>query len=411
MSGRVEENYQSFGARVRSWNRKRRSARRGPPKRPEPFFPILSTCDLFDVEWYLAKNRDVAEAGMDAIHHYLTYGAAELRDPGPKFSTSHLRTYPDVAAAGVNPLVHYLLHGRAEGRAPLPPRQVKAPERVPVKAPERVQVKAPERVEPAPKKKLTIACIAGEKTGGRKYRVERFAQGARDAGYEAWSCHVDEAAQHEPALEQASLILIWRAALRPSVERVLEIAKRHKIPTVFDCDDLMVNPSIVDTDMIDGIRSNKHDPQSVKRLYDNMRRTMHQCNLCITTTEALAAEMRKQGRVTFVLPNGFDDEILKISRAAARAKDARKENTPVRIGYAAGSLTHQKDFQVAVPAIAAILKKYPSAMLVLFRRKDGSGLVELSEFPELDSCRSQISGASSFRLTRCHSKWRASISR
>ncbi len=38
---------------------------------------------LFDREWYLATNPDVAEAGMDPLVHYITYGAAEGRTPSP----------------------------------------------------------------------------------------------------------------------------------------------------------------------------------------------------------------------------------------------------------------------------------------------------------------------------------------
>src|SRR5262249_49786791 len=48
--------------------------------------------------------------------HYLQYGAAEGRDPGPQFnSASYLSHHPDLAAAAVNPLVHYARRGAAHG--------------------------------------------------------------------------------------------------------------------------------------------------------------------------------------------------------------------------------------------------------------------------------------------------------
>ncbi len=78
---------------------------------------LLRKSGLFDRDWYYRRYPDVRARKMDAIRHYLHYGAREGRDPGPAFSTSGYRNrYPDVAASGVNPLVHYLKHGRKEGR-------------------------------------------------------------------------------------------------------------------------------------------------------------------------------------------------------------------------------------------------------------------------------------------------------
>ena len=78
---------------------------------------IIARSNLFDREWYFKQNPDVTAIGIDAIRHYVTYGACEGRDPGPSFSTrAYLAKNPDVAVAGANPLVHFILHGAAEGR-------------------------------------------------------------------------------------------------------------------------------------------------------------------------------------------------------------------------------------------------------------------------------------------------------
>lgn len=72
----------------------------------------------FDAAFYLAMNKDVAEAGADPFAHFLTFGWREGRDPNADFS---LRRYVDLNAdvkeAGANGFAHYLAHGRAEGRA------------------------------------------------------------------------------------------------------------------------------------------------------------------------------------------------------------------------------------------------------------------------------------------------------
>ncbi|MEA2935525.1 MAG: hypothetical protein QOD74_2171 [Variibacter sp.] len=81
----------------------------------------IAQSELFDREWYLAANPDVAAFRLDPVVHYVMFGAPEGRDPGPAFSTSrYLQLYPDVAAARVNPLFHYLRFGRREHRINTP---------------------------------------------------------------------------------------------------------------------------------------------------------------------------------------------------------------------------------------------------------------------------------------------------
>ncbi len=78
---------------------------------------LVQTSGLFDSAWYLAKNPDVNQLGLDPVNHYLQFGGFEGRDPGPLFSSSwYLNQYEDVQVSGENPLVHYLRHGKAENR-------------------------------------------------------------------------------------------------------------------------------------------------------------------------------------------------------------------------------------------------------------------------------------------------------
>ena len=75
--------------------------------------------DDFDAGFYLERNPDVANAGLDPLGHYVKYGWREARDPSPCFDTDYyLASYPDVARSGINPLLHFVRHGRGEGRKP-----------------------------------------------------------------------------------------------------------------------------------------------------------------------------------------------------------------------------------------------------------------------------------------------------
>jgi hypothetical protein len=82
---------------------------------------VIAKSGLFDRDWYLRRNPDVAALGIDPIRHYVAYGAREGRDPSPFFSTGwYLAHYPDVAAAAINPLAHYIRIGAREGRTVVP---------------------------------------------------------------------------------------------------------------------------------------------------------------------------------------------------------------------------------------------------------------------------------------------------
>lgn len=83
---------------------------------------VLDESGLFDPLWYLANYTDISHAGLDPREHFIHFGSAELRSPGPGFeSTWYARQYPDVRESGLEPLVHYVKIGRAEGRKPVGP--------------------------------------------------------------------------------------------------------------------------------------------------------------------------------------------------------------------------------------------------------------------------------------------------
>lgn len=61
---------------------------------------------FFDANFYRERNPDVTGSDDDLLHHYLSHGAAERRDPAPWFSTVAHQGAP--ADSAVNPFLHYL---------------------------------------------------------------------------------------------------------------------------------------------------------------------------------------------------------------------------------------------------------------------------------------------------------------
>lgn len=74
---------------------------------------------VFDREYYLSANPDVAAGGLDPAFHFLWFGAREDRSPHPFFDVRfYKQKYPDIAKARLNPLIHYLRFGGREARNP-----------------------------------------------------------------------------------------------------------------------------------------------------------------------------------------------------------------------------------------------------------------------------------------------------
>lgn len=79
--------------------------------------PFANPLPGFDPIFYLYWYRDVRTYPDGPLHHFLTYGWKEGRDPSAAFSTrGYLDANADVARGGMNPLIHFLEFGLAEGR-------------------------------------------------------------------------------------------------------------------------------------------------------------------------------------------------------------------------------------------------------------------------------------------------------
>jgi glycosyltransferase involved in cell wall biosynthesis/SAM-dependent methyltransferase len=319
---------------------------------------------MFDTRWYKSTYPDVVEIGVDPLVHFVDHGAAEGRDPSPRFDTRfYLRSNPDVRTAGLNPLGHYLAAGQAEGRRCVPVTRIGG------------------------RRQINAVIVSGEPgTPGHEYRVARLAGALSALGHVASVRTVPEAAlQYASEVGRASLIVLWRCVWGPEVERVVTRARRAGAVVVFDVDDLMTEPRFGVGAVVDGIRSQGLTESEAQHWFAKMRRTAEESGACLCTTEPLASQLRQLGKPTWVIPNGYDDAAMSRSQLATRTRRLARHDGLVRIGYAAGSLTHQRDFAQVAPAVAAVLRSTPRARLVVFR-----GALKLAEFPEFDDLADQV---------------------
>ncbi len=82
---------------------------------------LVASSGLFDEQWYLNNNPDVAQFPGGPLRHFMRRGTWKLRDPNPYFSTAwYCESCPGFDAARSNALVHYIRKGSAEGVRPSP---------------------------------------------------------------------------------------------------------------------------------------------------------------------------------------------------------------------------------------------------------------------------------------------------
>jgi GT2 family glycosyltransferase len=89
------------------------------PEDAESLLYLFRTSGLLDEAWYYEAYPDVARSGKDALSHYMDFGAAELRNPGPDFDAEHYAfSYPEYRVSFPSPIAHFLRIGQRRGFRP-----------------------------------------------------------------------------------------------------------------------------------------------------------------------------------------------------------------------------------------------------------------------------------------------------
>jgi tetratricopeptide (TPR) repeat protein len=230
---------------------------------------------------------------------------------------------------------------------------------------------------------------AVEQLPGHVYRCLRMAEAARDCGWDAACIALPEA----DAAKRVGwdVVILWRIEFSARVCRLIAIARASGARIGLDIDDLVIAPELARIELIDGIRSSMLDEARTREHFNRIRRTLLAADFASCSTEELAVHLRLAGRPAWVVANGFDTATWTASRLAAQQRRQAAGDGLLRIGYAGGTRTHQKDFRAAAPALARVLAREPRARLVLFRDPaDGKGLVLHTEIPELMPVAGQI---------------------
>ena len=200
-----------------------------------------------------------------------------------------------------------------------------------------------------------IGCWEGE---SKRYRVYNLAEGLERMGFRVHVMpyeHVAKLAQHNV---KASAIVLFRAPydLAIEVDVFLSYAKKRGIKVVFDVDDLVFEPEIVD--QIDGFKMLSQTEQS--QYMDGVlryRELLLAADLVTVPTAYLRGRVERLGKSAAVIPNSINSAQLEI--AAELTNQPKVSRGVIRIGYFSGSRTHHADFAQCADAVLQVMSDFP----------------------------------------------------
>ncbi|WP_294153900.1 glycosyltransferase [uncultured Selenomonas sp.] len=205
-----------------------------------------------------------------------------------------------------------------------------------------------------------------------RYRVQHQRDQLLAAGLcneERW---VDDVSAEDLALCRA--VIIYRAPWTPALEALVQQAHDWQKPVFFDIDDL-----VIDTRYTDTIPYVQQMTPEEKAVYDDgvhrYGRMMQLCDGAITTTEALAAELGRYMGDVFINRNTASGLMVSLSEKALAARKERwaaagEGKQPVVLGYFSGSITHNDDYAMILPALVTVLDTCQEVRLLVVGELD-----------------------------------------
>lgn len=154
--------------------------------------------------------------------------------------------------------------------------------------------------------------------------------------------------------------IFFRCPYTDTIGEFIKLAKSLNKKVLFDIDDL-----VIDTKYTDTIKYIDSMSPEERMLYDDgvnrMGKTLKMCDAAITTTERLAEELKHYVPEVFINRNTASEKMCELSVQALINK--KNDSEYVKIGYFSGSLTHNDDFLLILPAIERIMNQYEFVQL------------------------------------------------
>lgn len=162
--------------------------------------------------------------------------------------------------------------------------------------------------------------------------------------------------------------VIFRCPMTDTLREFATMAKQMNKPLWYDVDDLVIDTKY--TDQIPFLdRMQPEERQAYDQNVRNMGELLSLCDAAVTTTAALAEELKQYVPEVLINRNCASDEMLLLSEAVLKEKQKKNEADgtakKVRLGYFSGSATHLDDIEMIVPVLKQLLGKNPNLELLI----------------------------------------------
>lgn len=154
--------------------------------------------------------------------------------------------------------------------------------------------------------------------------------------------------------------VLFRCPITDEIREFIKLAKYNNKTVIFDIDDLVFDREYTKTiKYLDTL--SKEELDEYYDGVDRMQETLKLCDYAITTTEALANELKKFVKEVYVNRNVASERMCELS---IKAKEiVVKDDDKIVLGYLSGSITHNPDFKLILPSIVKVMEKYKNVYL------------------------------------------------
>ena len=206
-----------------------------------------------------------------------------------------------------------------------------------------------------------VTVLSGVRGDTRRYRTLHLYEQLCLTGVDCQCLHLMDPRLWEK-LKSVQVVLLHRVAYDGFVTRLLNRLYAQNALVVMDTDDFLYDMEVMQwidsPDFQDPIRARSYYQELMRH-----RKTLDRCDAVMVSTGALAKTMEQFGKPVWIHRNAFSLEML----ARAEAARARKPSDAgkVIIGYASGTPTHNRDFELVKPALQAVMRRDPRVVLRL----------------------------------------------
>ena len=218
-----------------------------------------------------------------------------------------------------------------------------------------------------------------------RYRVDHQIEQLNAYGVSArkideWDLAIDD-------VRTARSFIIFRCPYNERIGNFIKRARSLHKRVYFDIDDLVIDRKY--TDLIKFLDTMSPEERAgYNEGVDAMRKTMLQCDGVITSTRGMADELVNYLPLVYINRNVASEQMVFLSERALEERDifpsktedeiskkdvrrwkkavqeaALRNDKKVHIGYFSGSITHNEDFELILPALKKIMEQYSEVIL------------------------------------------------